>query len=147
MEEAYKEAQLALKEEDVPVGAVLVEGKEIIARGYNQREKDSDPSAHAEIVVLRKAAKEKSSWRLNSCVLYTTLEPCVMCAGAMVQARIARVVYACADTKGGVISLGIPILQNPLLNHRLEVERLKGAIQEKCSTLLRDFFQERRRKV
>ena len=142
MIEALQEARKAAALDEVPIGAIIVcEGK-IIAWGYNQREQSGDPTAHAEIVAIRAAAEIRKHWRLAGTTLYTTLEPCPMCAGAMIQARIERLVYGAADPKAGAAGSLMNLVQDLRLNHRLEVTT--GVLQEECGQLLRDFFRERR---
>ncbi|MEX0832926.1 MAG: tRNA adenosine(34) deaminase TadA [Actinomycetota bacterium] len=127
---------------DVPVGAVVSRGGEILARAANARERLSDPTAHAEILALRSAAESVGSWRLEGCTLYVTLEPCAMCAGALVIARVERLVYGAADPKGGFAgSLG-DLVRDPRLNHRAEV--VSGVLSEQSGELLQSFFRERR---
>ena len=140
--EALQEAKKAAAVGEVPIGAIIVYEGEIIARGYNQREQNGDPTAHAELVAIRAAAEIKKHWRLAGTTLYTTLEPCPMCAGAMVQARIERLVYGAADPKAGAAGSLMNLVQDLRLNHRLEVTT--GVLQEECGQLLKDFFRERR---
>ncbi len=142
MEVALDEARRCVDWGDVPVGAVVARGEEILASAGNRRERDADPTAHAEIVALREAAHRAGSWRLDGCTLYVTLEPCAMCAGAMVLARIARLVFGAADPKAGFAgSLG-DLVREPRLNHRLEV--VAGVAEAEASMLLRSFFRVRR---
>ena len=127
---------------EIPVGAVVVHGGELLARDHNRTRELADPTAHAEILALRCAAQQLGDWRLTDCILYVTLEPCAMCAGAIVLARIARLVFAADDPKAGMcVSLG-NIVQDERLNHRVEVE--SGLLAEEAGELLRNFFQERR---
>lgn len=142
MREAITEAIKAAQEGEVPIGAVLVFDNQIIARAHNLRETNGDPTAHAEILVLREAASLKKHWRLSGTTLYTTLEPCPMCAGAMVMARTKRLVYGAADPKAGAAGSLMNIVQDPRLNHRLEVSG--GVLEEECRELLKDFFRKRR---
>lgn len=146
-DEQYMEMALALAREafcrgEVPIGALLVREGEILARGYNRREALQDATAHAEILVLREAGARLGSWRLLGTTLYVTLEPCPMCAGALVQARVARLVYGARDPKGGAAGTLYNIPADPRLNHRLEIK--EGVLQERCAALLREFFQARR---
>jgi len=128
---------------EVPVGAVILDpAGALIARAHNQRESDADPTAHAEIVAIRAAARALGSWRLDGCTLVVTLEPCTMCAGAVVAARIERVVYGAADPKAGAAGSLWDVLRDRRLNHRAEV--VGGILAEECGTLLREFFAERR---
>ena len=139
---ALKEARAAGAEGDVPVGAVVARGDEVVARAGNAREREQDPTAHAEILALRQAARAVGSWHLEGCTLYVTLEPCAMCAGAVVLARIDRLVLGAADPKAGFAgSLG-DIVRDGRLNH--EVEVTVGVLAEECGEVLRAFFAERR---
>ncbi len=141
---ALEEARAAALHDDVPVGAVLVnERGEVLALGHNEREKLESPVAHAEVQTLVQAAANQKSWNLSGATLYVTLEPCSMCAGAMVLARLAEVVYAAPDPKGGVLTLGIPILENPSLNHRVNTRQGPG--KEESAALLKSFFQRKRK--
>ncbi|MDA0159482.1 tRNA adenosine(34) deaminase TadA [Solirubrobacter ginsenosidimutans] len=141
---AIEEAQRALLHDDVPVGAVIVgTGGEVLGTGHNERELLQDPSAHAEMLAIRAAAQQIGSWRLLETTLYVTLEPCAMCAGAIVLARIPTVVYGTADPKAGAAGSVLDILAEPRLNHRPEV--LGGVLQPECARLLLDFFAARRR--
>jgi tRNA(adenine34) deaminase len=143
MEEALLLARDAEKIDEVPIGAVLVDQNEkIIARGKNFREIQKSPLGHAEIDVINKAAAYLSSWRLNDCTLYVTLEPCLMCLSAMVQARITRCVFGAFDPKGGAISMGYHLHTDQRLNHRFSVTG--GILQMECSALLQDFFKAKR---
>ncbi|MFN3396643.1 MAG: tRNA adenosine(34) deaminase TadA [Thermodesulfovibrionales bacterium] len=140
---AIKEAGLAFSEGEVPVGAVLV-GKDgrIISLAHNKRESLSDPTAHAEIIVLREGAEATGNWRLTDTTLYVTKEPCVMCAGAIVNSRIKKVVYGCLDPKGGGAESLYNILSDRRLNHQVEIT--KGVLEKECASLLKRFFEERR---
>lgn len=142
MEEAIGQARLALLSGDVPCGAVVVSGGEIIARAHNRREADNDPTAHAELLAVREAARVLGSWRLTGCTVYITKEPCVMCAGAMMNARVGRVVYGAPDPRFGAAWSVFNILQDDRLNHRAEVS--SGVMAEECLGLLQDFFGPRR---
>lgn len=127
---------------DVPIGAMIVRGGTVIARASNRTVRDQDPTAHAEVLAIRAAAKELGSWRLTGCTLYVTLEPCAMCAGAVVLSRLDRLVFGAWDVKAGMVgSLG-DIARHPRLNHRAEVRG--GVLEPECAALLRQFFQERR---
>jgi tRNA(adenine34) deaminase len=139
---AIREAGRALEHDDVPVGAVVVSGGEVIGAGHNERELRQDPTAHAELLALREAARHLGSWRILESVLYVTLEPCAMCAGAIVLGRVARVVYGTADPKAGAAGSVIDVLGEPRFNHRPEVAG--GLLQEECAALLVDFFSSRR---
>jgi tRNA(adenine34) deaminase len=140
---ALAEARLALDHGDVPIGAVVVaEDGELLGAGHNERELRADPTAHAEILALRRAARAIGSWRVLGATLVVTLEPCAMCAGASVLARVARVVYGCADPKAGAAGSVLDVLAEPRLNHR---PRLVAGVREaECAALLRDFFAARR---
>ncbi len=138
---AIEEARLARDEGEVPVGAVLVVEGRVVARARNGRESACDPTAHAELLALRQAAAEAGTWRLTGATLYSTKEPCAMCAGGMVNARLGRLVYGCADDKGGALSL-FALLGDERLNHRVEVA--SGVLREECAGLLREFFRAKR---
>ncbi len=142
MQAALELARRALDSEDVPVGAVVVHEGRIIGRGYNQREKLHDPTAHAEMLAVTAAAEYLGQWRLDACTLYVTLEPCTMCAGALILARLARLVYAAPDSKAGACGSLYQITQDPRLNHR--VETVLGVLAEPAAELLRAFFRRRR---
>jgi tRNA(adenine34) deaminase len=142
MEAAIAQARRALHHEDVPIGAVVVRDGEAIGAGHNERELRQDPTAHAEIIALRAAAAAGGSWRVLDATLYVTLEPCAMCAGAIVLARVPRVVYGCADPKAGAAGSVLDVLAEPRLNHRPEVAG--GVLAAECAALLTDFFAARR---
>lgn len=139
---ALREAEQALKHEDVPIGSVVVRDGEVVAMGHNERELRQDPTAHAEVLALREAAKALGSWRVLDTVLYVTLEPCAMCAGAIVLARVPRVVYAAADPKAGACGSVLDVLGEPSLNHRPEVAG--GLLASDSAELLSRFFASRR---
>jgi len=139
---AIRQAEIAEQNGDVPIGAIIIHNGQIIAKAYNQREQLKDPTAHAEIIALTQAAAALDTWRLNGCTIYVTLEPCPMCAGALVLARIDRLVYGCDDPKTGAVKSLYNIVQDDRLNHRLEVTA--GILTEECSALLQDFFSRRR---
>jgi len=139
---AIQEAQAAEEAGEVPVGAVLVCGGHIVSVGQNRVLRDSDPTAHAEIVAMRDAGKASNNYRLTGCVLYVTLEPCAMCAGAMTHARIDRLVFGTDDPKAGAAGTVLSVLNHPRLNHQMEVTR--GVLAAECGDLLRRFFRERR---
>ena len=142
MTAALSEARLAEEHDDVPVGAVIVRHDAIVAAGHNERELEGDPTAHAELLAIRRAAAATGSWRLLDCTLYVTLEPCAMCAGAIVLARIPRVVYGTTDPKAGAAGSVLDVLAEPRLNHRPVVEG--GPMAEECAAVLRAFFAARR---
>ena len=129
--------------DEVPVGAVVYRGERIIAESYNLRESNTDPTAHAEIIALQAAARELGEWRLNDCSLAVTLEPCPMCAGAIVNARVGRLVYGATDPKMGAVETLFQICNDERLNHRVEV--IGGVLAPECRGMLRDFFKQRRR--
>jgi len=139
---AVEEARRAMEAGEVPVGAVLVYGGEVIARAHNRREGFQDPTAHAEMLVLREAARKLGRWRLTGTTMYVTLEPCAMCAGALVLARIDRLVYGCDDPKAGACGSIFDIIREPRLNHRMEV--VSGVSRDDCQSVLKDFFKDRR---
>jgi tRNA(adenine34) deaminase len=143
MAEALAEARLAAAEGEVPIGAVVVFEDRIVGRGRNARERLRDPTAHAEIFALREAARTLDRWRLTGATIFATLEPCPMCAGALVNARIDRLVYAVADPKAGAAGTLFEIPRDPRLNHRVEVTA--GVLADECSALLKDFFRSRRK--
>jgi tRNA(adenine34) deaminase len=142
MQEAIELARKALESEDVPIGALVVYRGRVIGRGYNQREKLQDPTAHAEMLALTAAAEYIGHWRLENCTVYVTLEPCPMCAGALVLARVARLVYGAPDEKAGACGSLYQITQDPRLNHR--VETVGGVLAEAAVELLQAFFRRRR---
>jgi tRNA(adenine34) deaminase len=142
MRMALAEARSAAERGEVPVGCAIVLGERILARAGNCTISDCDPSAHAEIVALRAAAKTLANYRLNGASLYVTIEPCAMCAGAMIQARIARLVYGCDDPKGGAVHSCFEIFRHPALNHHVEV--LGGVLAEECANAMQTFFASRR---
>jgi len=143
MRQALAAARRAPAHRDVPVGAVVVRDGAVVARARNRREADADPTAHAELIAIRRAARRLGSWRLTGCTLYVTLEPCAMCAGAIVLARPSRLVYGARDPKAGFVgSLG-DLCRDPRLNHRVEVT--EGVLAEESGQLLKEFFREQRR--
>ena len=139
---ALRDAERALGHDDVPIGAVVVHDGEVIGAGHNERELREDPTAHAEVIALREAAAKLGSWRVLDSVLYVTLEPCAMCAGAIVLARVPRVVYAATDPKAGAAGSIMDLLDHPRLNHRPEVAG--GLLAEESAELIREFFRPRR---
>ena len=142
MRAALDEARAAADAGEVPIGAVAVLGGQIVGRGQNRVLRDQDPTGHAEIVAMRRAAAAIRNYRLLDCELYVTLEPCAMCAGAMVHARLGRLIYGAADPKAGAVVSVLEVLNHPLLNHRMPVT--SGVLAEDCGALLRDFFRDRR---
>lgn len=143
MKLALEEAERALGEEEVPVGAVIAHGGRVIARAHNQREQLGDPTAHAEMIAITQAAAARGSWRLEGCTLYVTLEPCPMCAGAILQARIPTVVYGAADPKAGAVRSLYRLLEDKRLNHTCTI--VSGVLAEPCAAVLARFFQKQRR--
>jgi tRNA(adenine34) deaminase len=140
---ALEEAQLALGEDEVPIGAIVVYEDHVIARAHNQREQLHDPTAHAEMIAITQAAEARRCWRLDGCVLYVTLEPCPMCAGAILQARIPTVVYGASDPKAGAVRTLYHLLDDSRLNHRCLI--VPGVLAEPCGEMLTRFFQQQRR--
>ncbi len=144
MKEAIRQARKAAKIDEVPIGCVIVYEDKIIARGYNRRNTDKNTLAHAELSAIRKASKKLGDWRLEGCTIYVTLEPCQMCAGAIVQARIDKVVIGSMNPKAGCAGSVLNLLQMSAFNHQTELER--GMLEEECSRLLSDFFKNLREK-
>lgn len=142
MQQAIAEAHAAEAEGEVPVGAVVLLDGQIIGRGNNRVIRDNDPTAHAEIIAMRAAARHLHNYRLTGCTLAVTLEPCAMCAGAILHARIGRLVYAAADPKAGACGSVLEVMNHPRLNHRVEV--IPGVLADECSTMLTQFFRARR---
>src|SRR3954453_21703335 len=143
MREALRQAKKAFAAEEVPVGAVVVRAGRIIARAYNQVELLKDATAHAEMLALTQAESAVGDWRLTDCELYVTKEPCVMCAGALVHARISRVIFGCADERAGAAGSIINVLQMPTLNHRCDIS--SGVLQNECGAILQEFFKKKRK--
>jgi len=142
MEEALREAQHAKAQGEVPVGAVIVCDGNIVGRGRNRSLTDNDPTGHAEIVALRDAGRVIGNYRLTGCQMYVTIEPCPMCAGALVHARLGRLVYGADDPRAGAVHSAVPVLNHPSLNHQMEVT--SGVLAGRCMDLLQTFFRERR---
>lgn len=142
MKDAYKQAKKAYALGEVPIGCVIVHEGKVIGRGYNRRNTDKNTLSHAELTAIKRASKVIGDWRLEECTMYVTLEPCQMCAGAIVQARIPRVVMACMNPKAGCAGSILNILDMPEFNHQVEVVR--GVMEEECSALLKTFFKELR---
>ncbi len=142
MRQACGLAEQAASEDEVPVGAVIVHSNRVIGAGWNQREALNDPTAHAEMIAITQAAAALSSWRLEDCTLYVTLEPCPMCAGAIVQSRIPRVVYGAADPKAGAVDSLFRLLDDPRLNHRCKIT--PGVMADTCGAMLSEFFRRKR---
>ena len=144
MKEAIKQAKKAYAIDEVPIGCVIVQNGHIIARGYNRRNTDKNTLAHAELTAIKKASKKTGDWRLEDCDLYVTLEPCQMCAGAIVQSRMRRVIIGSMNSKAGCAGSILNLLQIPQFNHQVEMET--GVLEEECSTMLSQFFRELREK-
>lgn len=142
MKLAIKEANKAKGLDEVPIGAVIVKDNKVIARGYNLRETSKDPTNHAEIVAIRKASKKLGDWQLVDCELYVTIEPCIMCSGAIIQSRIAKVYYGALDIKGGGLGSSIDVLKAENINHIPEV--IPGVLADECSQIVKDYFKEKR---
>lgn len=145
MELALEQAALAAQAGEVPVGALVIKDGEIIGRGHNRNLLDNDPTAHAEIIALREAAARMGNHRLTGCVMFATIEPCSMCAGALIHARIARLVYGAADIKAGAAGSTLEVLNHPRLNHKMEVTG--GVLAERCSEIIQDFFRRKRESI
>jgi tRNA(adenine34) deaminase len=144
MKAAIREAKKAYRLEEVPIGCVIVQEDKIIARGYNRRNTDKNTLAHAELSAIKKASKKTGDWRLEDCTMYVTLEPCQMCAGAIVQSRLGKVVIGSMNPKAGCAGSVLNLLQMKQFNHQVEIET--GVLQEECSAMLSEFFQELREK-
>jgi tRNA(adenine34) deaminase len=145
MHVALREARKAAEEDEIPVGAVIVRDGGILARAHNRPIRLKDPSAHAEILALRRAGRKQGNYRLTGCTLYVTIEPCAMCAGAIVQSRLRRVVFGASDPKAGASGSVLTVLNHPKLNHQVEI--VKGVLAEECAAALRDFLRRRRQRV
>ena len=142
MKEALKEAKKAELIDEVPIGCIIVKDDKIIARGHNQRETNQSPIGHAEIIAINKASKKLKSWRLEGCDIYVTLEPCIMCSGAIIQSRIRKVYYGAFDPKGGALGSSINVLEAQNINHHPEV--ISGVMQEECSKIITNYFKAKR---
>lgn len=145
MKEALEEAKKAYEKDEVPIGAVMVRNDKIIARGYNKRNTMKNPLYHAEIEIINEASKEVNDWRLEDCTLYVTVEPCPMCAGAIVQARIPRVVFGTRNKKAGCAGSVLDVLNEPMLNHQVDVT--EGVLEYECSEIMSSFFREFRKRM
>ena len=143
MLEALKEAELAKLEDEVPIGCVIVKDNQIIARAHNQRETNNDPLGHAETLAIKKASEVLNDWQLVDCDLYVTIEPCIMCGGAIIQSRIRKVIYGAPDLKGGAFGSSINILDAQNINHRPEI--VKGILEEECTKIIKDYFKSKRK--
>jgi tRNA(adenine34) deaminase len=142
MQLALEEAHAAAEQGEVPVGALVISNHQIVGRAGNRNLRDHDPTAHAEVVALRQAAQKLGNHRLTGCVLYATIEPCAMCAGAIIHSRIARLVYGARDIKAGAAGSILEVINHPRLNHKLEV--VSGVLEDRCSEILQDFFRRKR---
>ena len=143
MLEALKEAELAKLEDEVPIGCVIVKDDQIIARAHNQRETTNNPLGHAETLAIKKASEVLNDWQLVDCDLYVTIEPCIMCAGAIIQSRIRKVIYGAPDFKGGAFGSSIDILSANNINHRPEI--IKGIMENECSEIIKTYFKSKRK--
>lgn len=144
MKEALKEAKKAYQKDEVPVGAIIVKDGKIIARAHNLKENKLDTTCHAEILAIKKASKKLNAWRLENCEMYVTLEPCSMCAGALIQARISKVYIGTMDYKTGACGSKLNLLEDYTFNHKVEIET--GILKEECEKILQDFFKELRKR-
>lgn len=144
MKAALREARKAYALEEVPIGCVIVQNDKIIARGYNRRNTEGNTIAHAELAAIKRASRKTGDWRLEDCTMYVTLEPCQMCAGAIVQSRMKKVVIATMNPKAGCAGSVLNLLQMPAFNHQVEIQR--GVLEEECAGMLSDFFRELREK-
>lgn len=144
MKEALKEAQKSYNKEEIPVGAVIVKDCKIIGRGHNLKETKNDTTNHAEIIAIKKASKKLKSWRLTGCTMYVTLEPCTMCAGALIQARLDKVVIGTMDEKTGACGSVLNVVEDYKFNHRVEIE--KGVMEKECKSIIQEFFKKLRGK-
>ena len=143
MRQAIAEAKKAFEKDEVPVGAIIVYNSSVIAKAHNQREMLLDPTAHAEMIAITQASAYLQNWRLSDTTVYITLEPCTMCAGALVQARVKNLVYGAKDEKNGVCESAVNLVNDPRFNHRMNV--ISGVLEDECSLLLKQFFLEKRR--
>ena len=143
MLEALKEAELAMLEDEVPVGCVIVKNDQIIARAHNQRETTNNPLGHAETIAIKKASEFLNDWQLVGCDLYVTIEPCIMCAGAIIQSRVAKVIYGAPDLNGGAFGSSINVLETQNINHRPEI--VNGVLKEECTAIIKNYFKGKRK--
>ena len=143
MKLALEQAKKAYKKDEVPIGAVIVCNDKVVAKGFNIREKRNDPTGHAEIVAVKKACKKRRSWRLEDCTIYVTVEPCSMCAGALLWTRIKRIVFGAFDAKGGALGSSYNLFEQKNLNHKAEIT--SGVLEEECSKIMKDFFKTKRK--
>lgn len=142
MKMAINEAKKAALIDEVPIGCVIVKNEKVIARGHNLRETKNDPTCHAEIVAIRKASKKLNDWQLVDCDLYVTIEPCIMCSGAIIQSRISKVIFGSRDPKGGALVSSINVLEASNINHKPEV--IEGVLKEECSEIVKKYFKNKR---
>jgi len=140
---ALGEAKKAALEDEVPVGAVIVKNNTILAKSHNLRDKSNDPTGHAEIIAIKEAARILNDWQLVDCDLYVTIEPCIMCAGAIIQSRIKRVIFGAPDLKGGAFGSSIDVLESKNINHHPEV--IKGVLEKECAFIIKDYFKNKRK--
>jgi len=145
MEQALEQARVAAAAGEVPVGALVIKDGQVLGRGHNRNLQEHDPTAHAEIIALRQAAAQSGNHRLAGCTMFSTIEPCSMCAGALVHARIARLVYGASDPKAGAAGSVLQVLNHPRLNHKMEITA--GVLSDQCSQILQEFFRDRREHV
>ena len=143
MKMALEEARLAAKEDEVPVGCVIVKDDKVIAKAHNLRETNRDPLGHAETIAIKEASKVLNDWQLVNCELYVTVEPCIMCAGAIIQSRISKVIYGAPDLKGGAFGGSINVLDANNINHRPEV--IKGVLEKECTEIIKSYFKSKRK--
>lgn len=141
---ALKEAQKAKEIDEVPIGCVIVKDNKVISKGHNIRETNKDPIGHAEIVAIRKASKKLDSWRLEGCTLYVTIEPCIMCSGAIIQSRIQTLVYGASDPKGGAVESSLKAFEAANINHHPEI--IKGVLEDECRQIIKNYFKSKREK-
>ena len=143
MEIALEEAKLAALEDEVPIGCVIVKDGKVIAKAHNLRETNNDPLGHAETLAIKKASEALNDWQLVNCELYVTIEPCIMCAGAIIQSRISRVIYGAPDLKGGAFGSSLNVLEAQNINHRPEV--IKGVLEKECTEIIKNYFKSKRK--
>ena len=143
MYEALKEAELAYQEDEVPIGCVIVYNDKIIARAHNQRDKSHNPLGHAETLAIKQASEVLNDWQLVDCELYVTIEPCIMCAGAIIQSRIKRVIFGADDLKGGAFGSSLDVMTAKGINHHPEI--VKGVLKEECSQIVKNYFKSKRK--
>ena len=142
MKEALKEAELAVLEDEVPIGCVIVKDNKIISRAHNMRDKTNNPIGHAEVLAIKKASEVLNDWQLVDCTLYVTIEPCIMCSGAIIQSRIPKVVYGAPDIRGGAFGSSINVMEAKNINHYPEI--VKGVLENECSAIIKNYFKNKR---